>query len=156
MNHHGFRLRLGRKVALVADTHDFAVQPERKQNLRSRRQQRDYPHDRRIYHIWGITLVSPIISNASPSVLVGRTVGCGLLTGFLCRCGADFFVGAREGFHHQLSTCRAGQSGLESVAGFGGTTQLQQKLTQEFVRRLLNGWRAEFEGHGVFLCDRAL
>src|SRR5207249_1056697 len=51
MNDHRFRSRIRREVAFVADAHNLAVKPERKQNLRSRWQQRNDAHRRGMYHI---------------------------------------------------------------------------------------------------------
>src|SRR5437867_12400526 len=51
MNHHRFRAGLRRKVALVADAHNLAVEPERKQNLCGRWKQRNDAHSRGMYHI---------------------------------------------------------------------------------------------------------
>src|SRR5260370_30708988 len=64
MNHYALRPRLWREIALVAHAHDFAVQAQREENLRGRRQQRHNAHIREIYHIWGIQLLSTKISDA--------------------------------------------------------------------------------------------
>src|SRR6267143_4496465 len=104
-----------------------------------------------MYHISDTELVSPIISDALLSVLLVRAIDRGLLNALLRRCGGNIFVGAREGFHNQLSTGRTGQSGLESVMRFGRTMELQQKLSEEFIGWLFNVGRAEFESHAVFL-----
>src|SRR5260370_4287275 len=44
MNHYRLCARARRKVTLMADAHDFAVEAQREQNLRSRREQRHNPH----------------------------------------------------------------------------------------------------------------
>src|SRR5579859_505312 len=50
MDHHPLAARLRREIALVAHSHNLGVETQRKQYLRSRRQQRNNPHAQNVSH----------------------------------------------------------------------------------------------------------
>src|SRR5439155_3098668 len=110
-----------------------------------------------MYHIRSIELASPNTSHGSLSGVVAWSVGRRRLGGLLGGCGGrDLLVHASEGFEDWATARGAGEGGLEGVASFGGTMELEEEVAEKLVAGSFDGGRAEFERQGMFSCSDAL